>query len=254
MSMQFVRSSSQYLEYAGAVAVAAPITMVAWARIRDIVNNHVLIGISSTFANGIANYDNFAVTASGASTGDPVRATCNAGTTNGSVGTTTSYPENDWFHAAAVFRANNDRSAYLNGGGRADSSVVANPTNLNRTGTRYAWANPAGYPDGLIQWPAIWKAALTDSEIMLLASGADPRTVRPDSLVAFWDFDEFTINPVSSPNRLYTLTNNNGATYNPEFPYAANRQKQRRYWQFLDVPFIPSGNRRRRIIIGEAHV
>lgn len=44
----------------------------------------------------------------------------------------------------------------------------------------------AGWYSGLLAWPAIWTASLSDSDVTALAGGAHPTTVQGSSLFEYW--------------------------------------------------------------------
>jgi hypothetical protein len=90
---------------------------------------------------------------------------------------------------AGVEAAATDRRVYLDGTDKGTDATARNP--LAAAHDRMSIGSdgetvPADYFDGRIAHVAVWNVALTDQEIRSLAAGANPRRVRPDSLIAYW--------------------------------------------------------------------
>jgi hypothetical protein len=95
---------------------------------------------------------------------------------------------NTWYHTAAVFTSSTSRAICINGGGKVTSSVSCSPNSANFNITSYGVAKTSGgvfFKNVKIAFPAYWTAALTDSEVLALASGISPIHVRPQSLVSY---------------------------------------------------------------------
>lgn len=93
------------------------------------------------------------------------------------------YTVGKWHAATGVWRANNSRSAYLDGENRAtNTSSVAVPAGISlRIGGRVN-ATFDDLSNALIADVAVWDAALTDAEVLALSHVADLRSVRPGNL------------------------------------------------------------------------
>lgn len=96
-----------------------------------------------------------------------------------------------WHHVAAVFAADDDRRAYLDGGNKGTNATSRTPSGLDVIGLllnplprTFGGTNSA--LDTQIAHAAIHNVALTDAEIAALAAGAHPYSIRPANLVAFW--------------------------------------------------------------------
>lgn len=124
-----------------------------------------------------------------------------------------------WSHAAAVLAASNDQRAYLDGANKGtNASGSGNPgcdivtVGCRKTNTTY------NFQDGTILWPAIWNVALTDDEIVSLAAGAYPASIRPESLVFFTPLGGFDgdndVDVISGS----TLTAYNSPTWSDDGP------------------------------------
>jgi hypothetical protein len=94
---------------------------------------------------------------------------------------------NTWTHIGAVFTADNSRTAYINGAGASNSTASA-PTAPTDITSMYIGASEALAADfnGLIGHVAIWDMPLTVSDMQALAGGANPTTIEPANLVAYW--------------------------------------------------------------------
>jgi len=108
----------------------------------------------------------------------------NYGGTGRSAQSTSGFSEGVWCHAAAVFVSENERHAYINGGSKGSNADAAGAVaNHNRTAIGAARdSTPGSYTHGKIAEAGIWNVALTDAEITALASGVNPRYMRPANL------------------------------------------------------------------------
>jgi hypothetical protein len=177
-------SGSESLSVDSAAVTAMPLTMACWFSSISIAQLQALIWLGDK--DSATEY--IALDVNGAAGGDPVEARHTSGGTTGTGTTTTGFVADTWHHAAAVFLSTTSRSAYLDGGGKGtNTTAVAEPA-YDRTGIgRLMDSTPSnGFMGGII-WPAIWNVALTDAEIVRLADGVHPATVRPENLI-LWDF------------------------------------------------------------------
>ena len=215
MARACVRSSSQYLEYAGAVATAVPITMACWARIDDLSVTQSLLGV---YANGSAT-NRFHL--------QLVAATANLravtfGASSATATTSTSAAVNTWFHACAVFAATNDRRAFLNGGGKGTNAGTQTPTSIDRTAVgRSSNSTPGSYLSGRIAEVVMWNVALADAVVAALAAGVCPFQVEPASIIGYWPLQGLASpEPDWSANaRSLTVTGATAADHAPVLPY-----------------------------------
>lgn len=247
MGRQFVAASSQRLESSSVPVAAVPLTLALWVMPRTFTSTGGLFGIHN---NG-SPLDHFRVLNNSSGTASAQAASSGSfGTANSSRSMTLSA----WNHVAGVFTSSTSRACFVNGAGKGTNATNITPGALTHVITgAHRGSSPdtySVYHNGIIASPAIWSVALTDAEIRQLAQGADPRTIRPQNLVAFWPLDtpgstvEFDQNPFAP--RRYDLTVT-GAT--PAIDPPIWTPKRKRF-------FIPSlsvtGNRRRRVICGSA--
>lgn len=131
--------------------------------------------------------------------------------------TTTTCTLNTWNHAAGVFTTANSRTAYLNGGGKnTDTTTGGIQTLFNRInfGARVRQSttpDASTYYNGKLAEIGIWDVALTDAEILTLASGVKPTSVRPQSLVSYIPIIRTVIDHIDDS----TITQSGGASLVP---------------------------------------
>ena len=189
----FIAASTQYLERDAAVATAVPITMACWLNSTLLATGQTVMWLGDKDTE--VDYMRIAV---GQTSGELLaESRSTSAGPNSSV--KSGYTANVWHHVCGVFSAANSRTAYLNGAAGVTETTSITPTGVDRTSIgRLARATPLQYMSGLIAWPAFWGVALDASDIAKLAAGASPLTVKPESLLQFWDWTgketEFGIN------------------------------------------------------------
>jgi len=171
----------------------------------DLDGGHALMSIS----NSVAANESFLLQWAGNLAGDPIRAWQRNGATVGGAITTSGVSSGEWFHAAGVFTANDERSVLLNGASKDTDNTSVGSFTPNITSMGKLMRSTA--VDASDIWAAecgIWNVALTDAEVVVLAAGYSPLLVRPQNLVAYWplirDTDDdivggFSMTPVNSP-------------------------------------------------------
>lgn len=100
-----------------------------------------------------------------------------------------------WNHLAGVVVGVAERYSYCNGNTANKGTTTTTYTNslsgqLNRTciGSLYSVTTLTQTVQGKVAHPAIWSAALTDAEIVMLSQGVSPLLVRPQSLVFYMPY------------------------------------------------------------------
>lgn len=90
-----------------------------------------------------------------------------------------------WHHACGIIASATDRRAFLDGKSKGTSTTSADaPANLDSISIGYEGDSTSGdYWSGGLLWPAVWDIALSDTEVLMLASGVPPWKVRPEHLV-----------------------------------------------------------------------
>lgn len=188
MARLFDDASSQYIEREQAVALSAayPITMAAWFNSDTTSLGQTLLWLGDK--DDAAKY--FALLAAGHLSGDPVGFAAVQPGSGQFAESTSGYSANTWHHACGVGISSTERWAYIDGGnGGSEATDITPPyadfdrTSIGRTAIS---AGPIRYMSGAIVHAAIWNVALSTAEVAALGAGADPRTIRPESLVAYW--------------------------------------------------------------------
>ena len=189
----FIAASSQYLERDEAVATAVPITMACWFNSTLTATAQTLMGLFNSGDDGVYMRLKIGEVASN------VSAESRSSLAGPSQSNKGNYVANTWHHAAGVWATVSSRTAYLDGAAGTAETTSITPSGLNRTGIgRLGRPSALHYMSGMIAWPAFWSVALDASDIAKLACGASPLTVKPESLLQFWDWTgaetEFGIN------------------------------------------------------------
>jgi hypothetical protein len=170
-----------YLEYAGAVRTALPVTMACWIY-PDLVGGDVPISLSTA---GASNSISLQITVAGVlhARSSTTAAVVNAADTTATVSAAT------WAHVAGVFTSTTSRTAYINGANAVTDTTLNNPSaasfNTTNIGCRYEAAR-ANFFGGAIAEAGVWSVALTAAELLSLAKGVSPLSIRPQSLVSYW--------------------------------------------------------------------
>ena len=179
MSRYFSHSHTCFLESVGSPVVATPLTMSIWFWRFGSGNECFFTvggydgGNDHIFMLQQVNTEFRAYTVAGGSAA-AAEASVECGNTS------------QWYHGCGVFRANNDRSVYLDGGNRGNNASAITPavvTPAVRLGDR---KNVADQPmTGRLAEAAVWNVALSDPEIAILGKGYSPLLIRPQNLVMY---------------------------------------------------------------------
>lgn len=215
--------SGDKLNYAGAIVSVPAFTMSCWFNPRNVTADHWLMTIC-TDASGNQYH---ALVANGALAGDELNAWTRT-TSSVNAGSGTAFVADKWQHGCGVWAAGNSRAVFLDGTKGTDTGS-RNPTGMDTTRVG-ADSSSANVLNGLIAEPCIWDVALTDAEVLMLASGAHPWTIRPNHIVAYWpcyglDSPEPDFSGAGHP---LTLTNTTRADHPPKLSaYQPSRLVQR---------------------------
>jgi hypothetical protein len=222
-------TSSEYLEYAGGLLTATPLTMACWFYSPSTSLSMILMSLCNSASTPWAR-NSFYLQASGATAGDPV----SAGTVDASAGsqanTSTGWSANTWTHACGVWTSATDRAAFINGGSKGTQTTSRVPSGIDRMnlgGLRNG--TPTGYLNGRIAEAAIWNVALSDQEVAALASGLSPLKMRPTALVGYWPIwgihsPEPSLHPSGGTRPDMSVTGTALANHAPVVPFS------RRWW------------------------
>lgn len=178
MARTFTAASSHSATYAGAIRTTFPLSFAAWIKVAAYPGSLQVI-MSEGSSSSVNPLVQLRITSAGkieAAIRDDALATHTA-TSAGSA------PTGQWVHVAGVWSSANAGAVYLNGSDKAVSSGTLATITLDRFGVGVMnRATPAFYFDGDIGEPAVWGAALSDSEVAQLAAGAVPDTVQATAL------------------------------------------------------------------------
>ncbi len=97
------------------------------------------------------------------------------------------FPSAAWTHMAGYVAGTSSRAAWKNGGSKATNTGSKTPAGLDRTsiGVRDNVSNEVPWPStGHLAIAAAWSVALSDNDAASLAAGADPRLIKPQSLLS----------------------------------------------------------------------
>jgi hypothetical protein len=190
--------TNQYLNTAFAPVVAAPLTISLW-------NNSTSAATTLISLCTINGTHRFQITNPG---GGFVSAITSDGITTGTANTG-GRVAGAFNHIAAVFSANNNRIAYVNGAAGAANTTSVNPTTINTLLISANYNITLGnFHNGVSAEVGIWNAALTAAEIASLAKGMTCDKICPQSLVFYAPLIRDLIDQKGG----LTITNNNGAT------------------------------------------
>ncbi len=195
MARSFVSANGQYMSYVFSSASvspvsALPLTLAVWFRQTTQVSARLLEISNGTTALGVA----INTTGTGSVSARSVASSVANQSTSSTLVTNRA-----WTHVAGVFTSSS-RTVYQNGIAGTANNSSSNPSLMTNVtlGARYDGALPT---NGQIAYPAVWNVALTAAELLQLASGASPLTVRPQNLVLFYPLNTPGINEVGGNYR-----------------------------------------------------
>jgi hypothetical protein len=163
-----------------------PLTLAAWVIRSGFTTQRIPLGIFYTSGAG-TNLDGWFLNTN---TSAQVIAQTGDGTSTSGSTTTATMSANVWAHIGGVFTSSTSRTAYLNGVAATVNTTSRTPTASNKTsiGIGYSQNNTVTgrFDDGYIAEVGIWNVALTAADMLILATGASPIMVKPESLVAYY--------------------------------------------------------------------
>lgn len=167
--------STQRLNNAAAVVTAYPFTLAAWVN-TDLTGLQTILTQQATGGTASSGWQ---LRLSGTNQ-VIMRSGTQAATTSTTLGTGT------WGHACGVCTSATARAAFLNGGGKGTSTANNTPSSIAATSLAQPDAMDTARLNGRLAEAAVWDVALSDQEVVILALGASPLLVRPQSLRAYW--------------------------------------------------------------------
>lgn len=181
MARHVTSAGSDFLGVAAAPLTGVPLTLSCWFNPDNVTGNHTLLGLFDDTSQA----DAFYISASGASTNDPLHAITVAAN-NFSFSLVNGFVAGSWQHAGGVFGATTSRIAYLNGVAGTPETTLRTPVGVDNTWIGKFQGTSTVYSDVSVAEAAVWDVALTAAEMAILAKGYSPLFVRPESLVGYW--------------------------------------------------------------------
>jgi len=217
MGRLFVPASSQYLNINSAVITSGyPWTLSAWFNSDDATLAQVILMILyDPIATGF--YHRIWMHLAGNVAGDPLRGGVSQAGSHYEVTTTTGWTAGVWNHACFVGASATSRSIFLNGGGKATTTVSATPGTMGITHISADW-NLGNKFSGMLGEIAVWSVALTDEEVSALAAKVPASEIRPDSIKAYWPLYGIHSPEVDQKANVYPMTLNGSPTRSDHAP------------------------------------
>jgi hypothetical protein len=192
-------TTTDYLSVGVAVRSAAAFSISAWIKTPTLATDQQILAIQ----NSTPGNDRISLRLYGT---DLVGIDLQNG--SGTPGLTASAITADtWYHVCGVVATTPSRICYLNGvAGTANTSALPTLT-LNTTNVGISRSTTVNSPFlGSIAEIGVWAAALTAPEVLALASGVNPRQVRPQSLFTYWPLYGSVSPEISLLNASHNLT------------------------------------------------
>lgn len=184
MARDLIRASTQYLQVDASPVTAVPYSIGVYGNMDALQSGSTLISIVD-----LSETNQYTTLRAGNSGADSrIHLFRRGGAGEDDVRTSTSYTAGDWFSAMAVLAAVDDAKVYLNAAGEGSDTTSITTTGLDRVAVgRLADSSPGDEADGHICRVCIWNAALNSLERIAFSAGADPRRIRPGSLLRWWE-------------------------------------------------------------------
>lgn len=184
MARDFVRASNEYLEIATAPVTVAPLTVSCWANtdVSTTTDDYCLLQIQDASTTD----DYWRLNADGDTNSGEF--TWRAKRSSGSaIAVSTLVPTTGiWYHIAGIEISSSSRKILVDGGNSGTNATSKVPVNIDTMAIgRERDSTPGDSWEGKIAEVAVWSAALTDTEVGILAAGYSPLFVRPQSLVFY---------------------------------------------------------------------
>lgn len=164
------------LRLAFSAVTTFPLTLVCWIYSTDLTGANT--GIALTDTAGAVNYFGLHVHTDGTA-----RCTVNATTSINVDGPAATLSTGNWGHLAYVNASATSHITYLDGVAGTEVTTSKEPAGVDRVSLARLDSSTDTLPlIGRLFWPALYAAALSASDVLQLAKGASPRTIRRDAL------------------------------------------------------------------------
>ena len=215
MSRKFVAGSSQGLYNDTDIVGGYPFSVAGWARADALSPAPWLIFIGSNLATNI----NWGIFINSGPTCLTLRA---RNTTIQGISTGGLLVTNRWFHFAGVWASDTERYVWLDGGWRGGSTGLTSVLYNSVTSVSLGYGRtsaPSAYFPGSLSDVAVWKVALRDEEVLRLARGASPLSIRQYNIVDYWPLQGLWSPEITMcPGGGHPLTLLNAPTYDADRP------------------------------------
>jgi hypothetical protein len=173
--------STNYLQVEAAVVSGTPLSISGWMFNAD--SGVGVVTIATVQDKDVADQRHI-LQLRGSVAGDPVGAFSQDASESPAVNSTTGTTVNTWHHACGIWASATSRTIYLDGGSKAEDTTSVSPVGFDRTSIgANRDSTPSGFFNGRIAEVTIWNVALTDDEVLALASGINPFRIRPLNIV-----------------------------------------------------------------------
>jgi len=186
--MYFKQRANDYLEVRGGVTqLELGLSVSAWFFVEDTAAHNVWFQGINSAGNpylGLSLSNN---------TAGAVNAVSNAAAVERNSVTSTRYRTNYWHHAMAVFESTTSRWSTLDGGGRGSDTNSSAPTGMNTMSIGALRINSgtiSGPMRGSLSDIVVWRKALLDHQVELLATGMPPWMIEPKDIIGFWTLEQ----------------------------------------------------------------
>jgi len=180
VARQYIAAASERMDIAATITSSTALTLSAWFRPTSATGGF-LLALSDPINAG----QWFAII--GGTTACSLQINDNAG---GFGAPSAAVVAPGWHHLAGRFISSTSRQVWLDGTLRASDTTSSTPVRSSPNcdvGCLPDQAGPRIFFDGWIAFPTVHDVALDPNELLALAQGADPITIRPPRCVASWD-------------------------------------------------------------------
>lgn len=241
--------SSDYARNANGIVTAAPLTFSCWGYWASAtVTQNTMMGLYNSAGTQARNLFSIVTTPTAATTASIGANTADGTSLSASTFSATSVAINTWYHFGAVFASSTSRTMYFRGSAATTNTTSRTPSGIDRFSIgREDNAAANRYLNGGLAEVGVWSAALSSDDIASLAKGVSPLLVRPESLVAYWPLGG-NYSPEIDPVGKFDLTLT--GTAKADHPRILMPRGRQIFLPAASAP--PTGNRRRRILLGAA--
>jgi len=182
----FVQASTQQIYVTSTVVTGPPFTMACWVNPTSIAANTMNV-LALSDASTTNNFYILGLYAGGG-VASAVRALAFDPAAQAYAQVAVEWPTGQPFHVAYVEASSSSRYCYYQGSPSIEETTNVQPSGIDTVSISGRVRNgaPRDTLDGAVSHFGLWNVELNAVEIAALAAGADPRMIRPQSLVDYW--------------------------------------------------------------------